>query len=101
MNGVTLDGSEDRLDASLNNFLKDFYGGNTPGVRRRSWAPNSTTTQTIDNLHHEDSAPLSAKRFSLLHCIFKTANIADTVKGQIFMVVLISLCSWATIFPLN
>ena len=45
VNGVTLNSTDDiRLDASLNRFIKEYYGDNTPGVRRRSsWCPQTST----------------------------------------------------------
>ncbi|CAG2207056.1 unnamed protein product [Mytilus edulis] len=51
VNGITLDSSDDiRLDTSLNRFIKDYYGDNTPGVRRRSsWCPQTSTI--TEDLH--------------------------------------------------
>ncbi|XP_063434226.1 rho guanine nucleotide exchange factor 28-like isoform X7 [Mytilus trossulus] len=51
VNGITLNSSDDiRLDTSLNRFIKDYYGDNTPGVRRRSsWCPQTSTI--TEDLH--------------------------------------------------
>ncbi|KAK3098961.1 hypothetical protein FSP39_024733 [Pinctada imbricata] len=65
VNGVTLEGSQDGLDHSLNNFLKDYYGGNTPGVRRRSWAPPSNSLLVKEEFKSERNAPFSGKSSSL------------------------------------
>lgn len=66
MNGRTVDrtdGQDDHLDSSLNNFLKDYYGGNTPGVRRRSWGPNLMTQNAIGHRIGKNINPvLSGKR---------------------------------------
>ena len=45
VNGVTYSSTDDiRLDSSLNRFIKEYYGDNTPGVRRRSsWCPQTST----------------------------------------------------------
>lgn len=37
VNGVEVNNSGDFLDGSLNRFLSQYYGGNVPCVRRRSW----------------------------------------------------------------
>ncbi|XP_061172276.1 A-kinase anchor protein 13-like isoform X3 [Saccostrea echinata] len=69
VNGKTVehtDSQEEPLDSSLNNFLKDFYGGNTPGVRRRSWGPNLMTQNAIGHRINKKSNPvLSGKSCSL------------------------------------
>ena len=54
VNGVTLDNpaSEYKLDASLNRFVQDFYGGNTPGTdRRRSWCPSLLESERLRHYH--------------------------------------------------
>ncbi|XP_052700922.1 rho guanine nucleotide exchange factor 28-like isoform X10 [Crassostrea angulata] len=69
VNGRTVDrtdGQDDHLDSSLNNFLKDYYGGNTPGVRRRSWGPNLMTQNAIGHRIGKNINPvLSGKSCSL------------------------------------
>lgn len=69
VNGRTVyrtEGQDDHLDSSLNNFLKDYYGGNTPGVRRRSWGPNLMTQNAIDHRIGKNINPvLSGKSCSL------------------------------------
>lgn len=65
INGVTVDSTDDiRLDESLNNFLNNYYGGNTPGVRRRrSWSPNAMSKTRHDEKQAEqDSISKSRKR---------------------------------------
>ncbi|XP_060070706.1 A-kinase anchor protein 13-like [Ylistrum balloti] len=66
INGITVDHSSDfTLDASLNRFLRDFYGGNTPGVRRRSWGGNFLEGQKLQVRHAIHEGSLSAKSMSL------------------------------------
>ncbi|XP_021348767.1 A-kinase anchor protein 13-like isoform X3 [Mizuhopecten yessoensis] len=67
INGVTLDHSTNdfRLDVSLNRFLRDFYGGNTPGVRRRSWGGNLLEGQKLQARHAIHGESLRAKSMSL------------------------------------
>ncbi|XP_078313770.1 rho guanine nucleotide exchange factor 28-like isoform X2 [Crassostrea virginica] len=69
VNGKTVergDSQEEHLDSSLNNFLKDYYGGNTPGVRRRSWGPNLMTQNAIGNRINKNTNPvLTGKSCSL------------------------------------
>ena len=45
VNGVTYCSTDDiRLDSSINRFIKEYYGDNTPGVRRRSsWCSQTST----------------------------------------------------------
>ncbi|XP_052101198.1 A-kinase anchor protein 13-like isoform X4 [Mytilus californianus] len=65
VNGITLDSSDDiRLDTSLNRFIKDYYGDNTPGVRRRSsWCPQtSTITEDLHNKYVNQSSFSQGKR---------------------------------------
>ncbi|XP_069137139.1 rho guanine nucleotide exchange factor 28-like isoform X2 [Argopecten irradians] len=66
INGVTVDHSSDfTLDASLNRFLRDFYGGNTPGVRRRSWGGNLLEGQKLQVRHGRHEGSLRSKSMSL------------------------------------
>ncbi|XP_033750595.1 A-kinase anchor protein 13-like isoform X3 [Pecten maximus] len=66
INGVTVDHSNDfTLDGSLNRFLRDFYGGNTPGVRRRSWGGNFLEGQKLQVRHARHEGSLRAKSMSL------------------------------------
>ncbi|XP_052101197.1 A-kinase anchor protein 13-like isoform X3 [Mytilus californianus] len=68
VNGITLDSSDDiRLDTSLNRFIKDYYGDNTPGVRRRSsWCPQtSTITEDLHNKYVNQSSFSQGKSASL------------------------------------
>lgn len=53
VNGITHHSSDDiKLDTSLNKFIKDYYGDNLPGVRRRSsWCPQ--TTIEVDDLRNK------------------------------------------------
>ena len=72
VNGITLDSSDDiKLDSSLNRFIKEYYGDNLPGVRRRnSWCPQtSTIAEDLSNKYVNQTSSSQRKRYSYIFCV--------------------------------